>query len=312
MPLQRNIDDRHVRERCEDAAKHLLEAEQVGLIASIDSLAGAMQWTLPESAEVLSFMRARGLALAEHDGHRLTEQGRELATEVVRSHRLYETWLAHKTGVPAREWHALAHRAEHVLRGESLNAMADGLGNPRFDPHGDPIPTREGQLPDLERISLAEWDGVGEVEVVHVEDEPAEGFQRLHQLGVVPGVRFSRPQALGQGGLDVEMDGRLLRMPGDLTLSVHVRRAEPQSLPTERMTLAELAPGHEAVVHGLAARCTGSERTRMLDLGLVPGTRIRCEFTSPFGFPRSYLIRGAMVALRKHQASQVWVIPAKL
>ena len=67
---------------------------------------------------------------------------------------------------------------------------------------------------------------------------------------------------------------------------------------------AELA---KAVVHALAPSCIGPERRRLLDLGVVPGTLIRCEFTSPFGSPRSYAIRGALIALRDHQAERILI-----
>lgn len=296
------------RERCEDAAKHLLEVEESGVAATVESLAGAMGWGRQEAAEVLGLMRSEGWAIGEANGHRLTECGRELAMEVVRSHRLYETWLSRRTGIPAREWHRRAHREEHRLRGRSLDALADGLGNPRFDPHGDPIPTREGELPMMERTSLAAWPDGMDAEVVHVEDEPAVAYQRIVGLGLVPGARLAKPEHRPDGSVVARMDGMEIRIGADLVPLVHVVTSDEVVFPAGLKRLDEVAPGSEVVVHGLAAACGGSARTRLLDLGLVPGTRIRCEFGSPFGFPRSYLVRGAMVALRKSQAAQVLVV----
>lgn len=77
--------------------------------------------------------------------------------QVVRTHRLYETWLARTTSTPAAEWHREAHKAEHHLEAAEVDAMDDRLNNPRFDPHGDPIPTREGILPKRSLTSLASW-----------------------------------------------------------------------------------------------------------------------------------------------------------
>jgi DtxR family Mn-dependent transcriptional regulator len=71
--------------------------------------------------------------------------------------------------------------------------------------------------------------------------------------------------------------------------------------------LSELETGAEAVIRALSPGCVGPERLRLLDLGLVPGTRIRPEFESPFGSPRAYFIRGTMIALRREQAEMVLV-----
>jgi DtxR family Mn-dependent transcriptional regulator len=77
--------------------------------------------------------------------------------------------------------------------------------------------------------------------------------------------------------------------------------------------LSDLRVGESAVVHGLAPSCVGPERTRLLDLGVVPGTKIRCEFSSPFGSPKSYVIRGAMIGLRESQAKRILILrPAEV
>jgi DtxR family Mn-dependent transcriptional regulator len=253
-------------------------------------------------------MKAEGLVVGEGHGYRLTEAGRALALEVVRSHRLYETWLSRNTGVPAREWHERAHKEEHRLRGASLDEMADALGNPRFDPHGDPIPTREGELPPIERVPLAGWPDGTDAEVSHIEDEPAGAYHRVLQLGLVPGARLAKPLHQSDGSVCAWLEGAEVRIAADLVPLVHVVATVEVVFPVGLKKLDEILPGEEAVVHGLAAGCCGTERTRMLDLGLVPGTSVRCEFNSPFGFPRSYLIRGAMVALRQCQAAQVLVV----
>ncbi|MBN1964509.1 MAG: ferrous iron transport protein A [Anaerolineae bacterium] len=69
------------------------------------------------------------------------------------------------------------------------------------------------------------------------------------------------------------------------------------------MTLDTLAPGQQAVVKSLT--CTGLERRRLMDLGILPGTIIEAELRSPLGDPTAYLVRGALVALRRNQARQI-------
>ncbi len=85
---------------------------------------------------------------------------------------------------------------------------------------------------------------------------------------------------------------------------------QPDDEPTADLgRLSDLPVGGEAVVYELAPSCIGPERRHLLDLGVVPGTRIRCEFPSPFGSPRSYDIRGALIALRTNQADRILIHP---
>lgn len=299
------------RVRIEDALKHVLDSDESGRGATVESLAGAMGKSRAMAAELLGQLRARGLAGAEGDSHRLTEEGRVYALQVVRSHRLYETWLARETGTPPDSWHREAHRAEHLLNPEEVDALADRLNHPRFDPHGDPIPTREGHLPRRSLVSLASWpDGEGG-RIEHIEDEPEALFRKVGTLGFAPGTRvdslFHRPD----GSVECSVEGRRLVVPPAVAGLIHLASLdEPDHRPAGVHRLSDLPIGGDAVVYSLAPSCTGAERRRLLDLGVVPGTLIHCEFASPFGTPRSYLIRGALIALRDHQAERILVHPA--
>ena len=294
----------------EDALKHLLDCEESGRGATVESLAGAMSWARPQAAEILGQLRGRGLAGADGDAHRLTEDGRAYAMRVVRSHRLYETWLARETGTPPVEWHREAHKAEHFIQGAEADAMADRLGNPRFDPHGDPIPTREGHLPKSERVSLASWPDGQAACIQHIEDEPETLFRETGALGLAPGTRLDEPLHLPDGSVVCRVEGRQITIPAALAPMIHLAMPGPGDTPPANLCrLADLPVGGEAVVHALAPSCTGAERRRLLDLGVVPGTRIRCEFASPFGSPRSYDIRGALIALRDYQAERILIHP---
>ncbi len=88
---------------------------------------------------------------------RLTEPGRDYATQVVRAHRLWETYLAEETGLDESQWHARAHRREHELSRSEIDELAARIGNPTHDPHGDPIPTSEGDLPARAGCLFLPW-----------------------------------------------------------------------------------------------------------------------------------------------------------
>jgi len=296
------------RGQLEDALKHLLDCDESGRGATVDSLAGALSRPRGQVAEILGQLRSRGLATATGNAHHLTEDGRLYAVQVVRTHRLYETWLARETGTPAADWHREAHKAEHHLEAAEVDALADSLNNPRFDPHGDPIPTREGHLPKRALTSLASWPDEQAARIEHIEDEPDTLFRQAEALGLAPGTFLDGTRHLADGSIECRVEGRRIVIPAAVTPLIHVTGLLPDELPpTDLGRLSDLAVGGEAIVHALAPSCTGAERRRLLDLGVVPGTRIRCEFASPFGTPRSYDIRGALIALRDHQAERILI-----
>jgi DtxR family Mn-dependent transcriptional regulator len=299
-----------VRIQLEDALKHLLDCDEAGRGATVESLAGAMSWKRPRAAEILGHLRGRGLATAPGDAHHLTDDGRIYAMQVLRTHRLYETWLARETSTPAADWHREAHKAEHHLQAADVDAMADRLSNPRFDPHGDPIPTREGHLPKRLLTSLTAWPGHLPASIEHIEDEPETLFREAQALGLAPGTRLDSSRTLADGPIEVLLEGRSIRIPAAVAALIHVAEADADDQPPANMgRLSDLPVGGVAEVYALAPSCIGAERRRLLDLGVVPGTRIRCEFPSPFGSPRSYDIRGALIALRDYQADRILIHP---
>lgn len=297
-----------IRIQLEDALKHLLDCDESGRGATVDSLAGALSRPRPDAAKLLGLLRGRGLATASGDAHHLTEDGRLYALQVVRTHRLYETWLARETSTPASDWHKEAHKAEHHLEASAVDAMADKLNNPRFDPHGDAIPTREGHLPKRQLTALASWPDGRPARIVHIEDEPETLYRQAEALALAPGTRFDNSRHLEDGSITALVEGCEITVSAPLASLIHVTDPqEDEILPDDLGRLSDLPVSGEAIVHALAPSCTGPERRRLLDLGVVPGTKIRCEFPSPFGSPRSYNIRGAMIALRTSQADRILI-----
>ncbi|HSH76692.1 MAG TPA: FeoA domain-containing protein, partial [Longimicrobiales bacterium] len=198
-----------------------------------------------------------------------------------------------------------AERMEHTLSDEETDALAARLGHPAWDPHGDPIPTTAGALPPVDRLTLA---GVSEgrtVEVVHLEDEPREIYDALLADGLGLGVRLD---VVGRSGSAVEVRARGREWPisGVLARNVTVRLLpEGGSADQPLETLLDLSPGEVGRVLELSPACRGSQRRRLLDLGVVAGTEIEAELVSAAGDPVAYRIRGALVALRREQAE--WI-----
>ncbi len=117
----------------------------------------------------------------------LTERGLRVAMEMVRHHRLIELYLAELLDMSWDQVHGEAERLEHVLSEELEERMAEKLGQPTRDPHGDPIPTRDGTLDEISGAPLASLDvGMGAT-VLRVPDGDPALLQYLGTLGLVPG-----------------------------------------------------------------------------------------------------------------------------
>jgi DtxR family Mn-dependent transcriptional regulator len=289
----------------EDALKHLYMSERIGRDSTLESLAGRLEVTTGRAAALLSRLAESGLVRTDASTTRLTDDGRESALRLVRAHRLWERYLADRTGVPPSEWHAEAERMEHALSPQQTEELAARLGHPARDPHGDPIPTAGGELPAVERLSLAGVEPGSAAEIVHLEDEPHEIYEALLADGLGLGTRVS---VLERSDRHVRLRARGREWHMDLLVArnVTVRRlpaGEDVDEPVE--TLHDLGPGQRGRVLGLSPACQGSQRRRLLDLGVVRGTVIEAALASATGDPVAYLIRGALIALRREQAE--WV-----
>ena len=112
------------RVRLEDAIKHVYTWEQAGRITTLESLAGRLEISRVKSAMLLQRLTELGLVHTGDEGPSLSEDGRDTALRLVRTHRLWERYLADRTGVPATEWHDEAERVEHRLSEEQAEALS--------------------------------------------------------------------------------------------------------------------------------------------------------------------------------------------
>lgn len=167
-----------------------------------------------------------GLGLVEHEpyaGASLTTAGRKVALETIRHHRLIETYLSEALGYPWFEVHDEAEKLEHHISEEFEERIASALGHPEFDPHGDPIPGRDGQLPDQRGGPLSGMPVGVELEITRIGRLPVELLRLLDGHGVLPGGVLILVQLHEDGSAEVRTDGGPLTLEAATAGSISVR-----------------------------------------------------------------------------------------
>ncbi len=300
------------REQVEDALKHLLDREQQGRHASPESLAGILNLPAGDVMRIITRMESQNLI--EHRGMQLhlTSEGERWAMHIVRAHRLWERYLADEARMPLANVHKEANRREHSLSPAQLNELDAQLGHPALDPHGDPIPTRDGQLVPLEGQPLTDWQTDRPARIIHLEDEPAIAFEQI----LAAGLRLGQTIRILESNQEryILSDGESeYRLAPAVAANVQVAPLPQEvGLPSEAIPLSKLKHDQRGEVIILDEAVQGFTRRRFLDLGLTPGTEIYPELKNFFGEPRAYRIRGTLIALRNDQAAQIWVMPKQI
>jgi DtxR family Mn-dependent transcriptional regulator len=294
----------------EDALKHIYRCETHEQQPTVQSIAGALNISTNEVANILNKMQSNDLVRVEGDEPKLTSTGRNYALRIIRAHRLWERYLADETGYSESEWHDRADHFEHSLSPEQANALSAQLGNPTHDPHGDPIPTASGELQLHGGKPLTTMSSGEPVRIIHIEDEPETVYAQLVAEGLHPGMEV-RITELTSKRIRFWADGdeHLLAPIVAANISVlPITKMDDQPRPVgEKLSMLEL--GEKAYVLSISPASHGPERRRLMDLGIIPGTVIEAEFRSPSGDPTAYRIRGATIALRQEQADLINITP---
>jgi DtxR family Mn-dependent transcriptional regulator len=176
----------------EDYAKAIFALQgDAGGPVSTTAVAERLGVTPASASGMLRRLDDLGLvAHRRYHGVELTAEGRRLALRVLRHHRLLETYLAESLGMPWDRVHEEAEVLEHVLS-EQLETLIDTqLGHPTHDPHGDPIPTSEGEIHEPPTYAFAELEAGASGVFVRVSDSDPEMLRYLAGRGIAPGDGF--------------------------------------------------------------------------------------------------------------------------
>jgi DtxR family Mn-dependent transcriptional regulator len=177
----------------EDYAKaiYALEERGEGCAVTTNALAERLNVTAASASAMVKKLDGMGLVThVPYRGVQLTPKGATIALEVIRHHRLLELYLSETLGVPWDRVHDEAEVLEHVLSEDLEELIAAKLGDPTHDPHGDPIPTRDGEMPSSPTLSLQALAAGDSGTFVRISDSDPEMLRYLAARGIAPGDEF--------------------------------------------------------------------------------------------------------------------------
>ncbi len=191
-----------IYELAEDSGKVSTSALTEKLGVKPPSVTGMLQKLAEATPALVDYER--------HQGVTLTRAGRAVALEVIRHHRLIELYLSQALGYNWDQVDAEAEKLEHVISEEFEDRIAAFLGEPTVDPHGDPIPGKDGTVTPYSRTPLSEVDAGQTTRVARVSDDDPALLRYLGEMGMVPGAvvtvtsraPFSGPMHIRVGGED--------------------------------------------------------------------------------------------------------------
>jgi len=177
----------------QDYLKHIYEVTSSGGKATTSQLAenlGISPASVTNMLQKLSKTQPAYLTYQKHQGVRLTKEGRQAALKIIRRHRLIEHYLVEKLGYTWDEVHQEAEVLEHAMSPLLERRIDAALGFPDFDPHGDPIPNAELEMPEIRQFTLNNLESGGAGRITRVPHQDSEVLRNLGTSGLRPGTRI--------------------------------------------------------------------------------------------------------------------------
>ncbi|MBO6571820.1 metal-dependent transcriptional regulator [bacterium] len=176
----------------EDYLKAIYLLEIDGVVATTNNIAESLSVS---SASVTNmFKKLAKLQLINHKSYRgaeLTKAGEKIALEVIRHHRLLELYLKEMMGYSWDQVHDEAEKLEHHISEQFEDKIAELLNDPTHDPHGDPIPSKEGVVPEMASLAITDADENESYIIGRVRDQDPELLRFLEKSGIIPGVQVT-------------------------------------------------------------------------------------------------------------------------
>lgn len=160
-------------------------------LANTNAIAQEMETSPASVSDMIKRLSRKDLVHYEKwKGVSLTSTGRQLATDLVRRHRLWEVFLVEKLRFAWDEVHEIAEQLEHIASEQLVERLDEFLGNPKFDPHGDPIPDAEGNFTPRRQVLLSELSAGQAGVIVGVDEHSSSFLQYLDRMKLVLGTHL--------------------------------------------------------------------------------------------------------------------------
>lgn len=164
-----------------------------------------------------------------YHGFRLTTDGKKVALLIIRRHRLWELFLAEKLKFTWDEVHEVAEDLEHVSNKKLTDKLDEFLGFPRFDPHGDPIPDKDGNIETSKQVSLTDLPLNQEAIVCHVSDQSTEMLELMNHKKIAIGTKLEIKRKFNfDNSLEIKIRQQpaITNISGELAKNIYVKYDE--------------------------------------------------------------------------------------
>ncbi|MCM4152382.1 hypothetical protein DHD05_12335 [Arenibacter sp. N53] len=291
----------------EDVLKLLYHNENADKHLNVNDIIRTLKYNDRLILDCINKMSDHELISIEGDAVKLKKTGIDYALRIVRAHRLWEKFLAEKTGFKEAEWHERAERMEHELSKVDTDILASKLGNPQFDPHGDPIPTNTGKIATVKGIPISKLSTGTIGRIVHIKDKPDIIYKQILAENIHIG-SLIRIVEKTPTRIEFHSEGEAFVlapiMAGNITVSVLEKDVVYEE---DLARLSLLGENETAKIIGISKEIRGDSRRRLLDLGFVKGAEVKIDLLNPLGDPKAFLIKGTSIALRQNQASKILI-----
>lgn len=215
-------------ESIQDYLKVIYELRHENERATTNALAARLNVTAASVTGMLKKLAEMKLVLYEpYQGASLTPAGEKIALEVIRHHRLLELYLTEAMGFSWDRVHDEADRLEHAISDEFADRISIMLGDPKVDPHGDPIPSKDGAIAESSRMTLHLAPSGRQVRIERIRDEDPALLRQVAELGLLPGtvvtvVTVARADAVLDAVTVTGADGAPRSISRDICQSIFV------------------------------------------------------------------------------------------
>ena len=218
----------------EDYLKAIYSLGSAGAAVATNDIASRLALAPASVSAMVRRLADQGfLSYEPYRGVRLTDSGRRVALRTLRRHRVIESYLSTALHYPWDRVHEEAERLEHAASDELVDRMAAAIGEPATDPHGAPIPSREGVMDETEYFSLGDLAAGHGVRVVRVSDDDPEMLRYLGELSITPGAEVLIVSKAPFGGpISLRIGREILSIGPELAAQVMVEPLVDVEAPT--------------------------------------------------------------------------------